>query len=290
MDTQAMVDAQLLPHISINSTFDKPSQTLHPSPKDSAHDRQPEEQPSPVPVKSGTMVVLTSQTMKGNNLALLESNHEGDRMRDLAASSSETLSPPASSHDTPNHPLGQQQTPVQRQSSKMLCIQVPSRSNSDRGNTLGSIPRGKKKCSASASAISTRDETGGHRHNAGPSQQPQQPQQQQSSQNAPKSNTITCIAFMAEWVTRFITNGYSGQDIRTALKAAGCDLLKAETVLECLREGKGIPTESGVWTNEDDRLLDDKAAESDLALSSKHGHKQVKSRRSFLVVWTKEML
>lgn len=117
-----------------------------------------------------------------------------------------------------------------------------------------------------------------------PSSPPAHDPSPHSASPAPAPAEIT--AHLDAWIDACIADGHAADNIQLALKCTCMDAHLAETVLESLQQGDGVPEGvRGVWTERDDEALEGTDARAVEAVGKKHGAEGVGLRWEFLRVW-----
>ncbi|KAI9835849.1 MAG: hypothetical protein M1819_001747 [Sarea resinae] len=90
-------------------------------------------------------------------------------------------------------------------------------------------------------------------------------------------------AELDEWIDARIEAGFSEGDILLSLKCSSMDTQLAQIALHSLAQGRGIPVNvRGIWTPEEDELLDGGNSRKIRALEEKHGTEAFNARWDFM--------
>lgn len=107
------------------------------------------------------------------------------------------------------------------------------------------------------------------------------------------SDDQPAIERMHEWITSKTTgrNAYSHQQVLEALACTTMDPDLADTVLEAMAAGKGIPDNvMGVWTKEDDECLEASDSREIEAVLQKHGNELFNARFEYIMTRREVMM
>ncbi|KKZ68606.1 hypothetical protein EMCG_05763 [[Emmonsia] crescens] len=107
------------------------------------------------------------------------------------------------------------------------------------------------------------------------------------------SDDQPAIERMHEWITSKTTgrNAYSHQQVLEALACTTMDPDLADTVLEAMAAGKGIPDNvMGVWTKEDDECLEASDSREIEAVLQKHGDELFNARFEYIMTRREVMM
>jgi hypothetical protein len=91
------------------------------------------------------------------------------------------------------------------------------------------------------------------------------------------------------YITKMVVRGFKEASIIAALKCTSMRTELAELVLLDEKAGKGLPKDvAGIWSEEDDTVLESGNAKGLRRLEEKHSWKEAEERMKFLVDWREE--